>query len=435
MNRFNFMKFLAALCCCLFISLAGFSQSRSTHPIQVLVSPDKPDWTYEPNEEASFSIQVLKHQVPLNDVEITYAVGPEKMTPVNNGKLQLKNGTAVVKGKLSAPGFLRCEANVTIDGNTYRGIATAGYAPQDIQPTQKLPDDFQEFWNEAKAKAAKIPMDAKLTLLPERCTETVDVFQVNIQNAMVGNRLYGILAKPKKEGKYPAVLSVPGAGVRPYAGIIDLAEKGIITLQIGIHGIPVTYEAGLYADLGNGALRGYPFFNLDNRDSYYYNKVYLGCVRAIDFLYSLSAFDTNNLLVWGGSQGGALAIITASLDDRIKGLVSIYPALSDLTGYLHHRAGGWPHMFNVTNAPQMATEDKINVSAYYDVVNFARNLKVPGFYTWGYNDDTCPPTSYYAAYNVIDAPKELYLVQETGHWTYPEQQHQIREWILKQFGK
>lgn len=430
MNRFNFIKVFTVLCCSFLIAVASFSQSRSTQPIQVLVSPDKPDWTYEPHQEATFRIQVLQHQVPLTDIEINYAVGPEKMQPTDQGKLKLKNGSGIIKGKLSAPGFLRCEANVIINGNTYRGIATAGYAPLDIQPTQTLPDDFQDFWNTAKAKATEIPLDAKMTLLPERCTETVDVFQVNIQNAMVGNRLYGILAKPKKEGKYPAVLSVPGAGVRPYAGIIDLAEKGIITLQIGIHGIPVTYEAGLYNDLGNGALRGYPFFNLDNRDNYYYNKVYLGCVRAIDFLHSLPDFDKDNLLVWGGSQGGALAIVTASLDDRVKSLVSIYPALSDLTGYLHNRAGGWPHMFRTDVA-----DEKIKVSSYYDVVNFARNLKVPGFYTWGYNDDTCPPTSYYAAYNVIDAPKELYLVQETGHWTYPEQQQQIWNWILKQLGK
>src|SRR5690606_6895256 len=208
MNRFSFIKVLTALCCCFFISLAGFSQTpRLTHAIQVLVSPDKPDWTYEPDEEATFTVQVLKHQVPLTDMEISYAVGPEKMPPTDQGKLKLKNGSTIIKGKLAEPGFLRCEAKVTIDGNTYRGIATAGYAPLDIQPTQTLPDDFQEFWNAAKANAAKVPMDAKLTLLPERCTETVDVFQVNIQNAMVGNRLYGILAKPKKEGKYPAVLS------------------------------------------------------------------------------------------------------------------------------------------------------------------------------------------------------------------------------------
>lgn len=199
MDRFRFLKVFTALCCGFFITVTGFSQSRSTQPIQVLVSPDKPDWTYEVNEEATFTIRVLQHQVPLDEVEITYAIGPEKMKPTDQGKLKLKNGSAIVKGQMSEPGFLRCEAEVTIDDNSYRGIATAGYAPLDIQPTQTLPDDFLDFWNEAKAKAAKIPMDAKLTLLPERCTETVDVFQINVQNTMVGSRLYGILAKPKKK--------------------------------------------------------------------------------------------------------------------------------------------------------------------------------------------------------------------------------------------
>lgn len=230
-------------------------------------------------------------------------------------------------------------------------------------------------------------------------------------------------------------MSIPGAGVRPYAGLTDLAEKGIITLQIGIHGIPLTYEPELYNDLAKGALWQYPGFNLEHRERYYFYKVILGCIRAIDFLYSLAEFDGENLLVRGGSQGGGLSIATTALDDRVKGFVAMYPALSDMTGYLHGRAGGWPHMFNEVNAPLMATEDKIKVTSYYDAVNFARQIKVPGFFTWGYNDDMCPPTSFYSAYNLIEAPKELYLMQETGHWIYPEQREKIEEWMLKQLGK
>ena len=55
----------------------------------------------------------------------------------------------------------------------------------------------------------------------------------------------------------------------------------------------------------------------------------------------MDEFDGENLIVYGGSQGGALAIVTAALDPRIKGLVSFYPALCDLNGYVHGRAGGW----------------------------------------------------------------------------------------------
>lgn len=410
----------------------GTAQSRSNQPIQVLVSPNKADWTYAADEEITFSVSVFKHQVALNDVEVMYAIGWEKMEPLESGSKRLRTTQEIVGSPIrtDTPGFIRCEVKVTVDGEEFRGIATAAVTPDKIKPTQQIPDDFKAFWNTQIEAFADVPLDAKMTLLPEKSTSTVEVYHVSFRNIQ-NSRVYGILAKPKKQGKYPGVLLVPGAGIRPYAGAIAQAEKGLVTLQIGIHGIPVTHELELYQSLANGALQGYPFFNLDDVQQYYYKRVYLGCIRSVDFLVGLDNVDSNNLLVWGGSQGGALSIVTAGLDKRIKNLVALYPALSDLTGYLHGRAGGWPHMFNKENSRFMATPEKIQNSAYYDVVNFATLVEVPGFYTWGYNDETCPPTSYYAAYNSITAPKNLYLIQETGHWTYAEQQTKILDWVLQ----
>jgi cephalosporin-C deacetylase-like acetyl esterase len=224
---------------------------------------------------------------------------------------------------------------------------------------------------------------------------------------------------------------VPGAGVRPYSGDITNAEKGIITLQIGIHGIPVNLDPQVYADLGRGILNGYPNYNLDDKNRFFYKRVYLGCVRANDFLVSLPQFDGKNLAVTGGSQGGALSIVTAALDARVKWLGAFYPAISDVTGYLSGRAGGWPHYFDKNGLAFNNKKEKIETAGYYDVVNFARRLSQPGIYSWGYNDETCPPTSMYASYNVIKAPKELYLALETGHWTYPEQQEKVSNWLVK----
>ncbi|MEP7361685.1 MAG: acetylxylan esterase [Acidobacteriota bacterium] len=73
--------------------------------------------------------------------------------------------------------------------------------------------------------------------------------------------------------------------------------------------------------------------------------------------------------------------------------------------------------------------DKIETSRYYDVVNFARRVKVPGFYSWGFNDETCPPTSMYSAYNVIPGMKTLLLALETGHNNVPEQVAEVNEWL------
>ncbi|MEJ1971044.1 MAG: acetylxylan esterase [Lacunisphaera sp.] len=65
---------------------------------------------------------------------------------------------------------------------------------------------------------------------------------------------------------------------------------------------------------------------------------------------------------------------------------------------------------------------------YYDTVNFAKRLKVPGFYIWGYNDETCPPTSTYSAYNVITAPKTLAVEPEQFHTYPPEQGEAVNNW-------
>jgi cephalosporin-C deacetylase-like acetyl esterase len=362
---------------------------------------------------------------------VKYETGPERMEALKKDSLQLPNGTLVVDaGTMKEPGFLRCVAFAMVNGKSYRGLATAAFNPLQIEPAIANPSDFTGFWDNAKADLAKIPLDARMTLMPERCTENVNVYHVNLQNFKLGARLYGILCVPKKEGKYPAILQVPGAGVRAYAGDIVNAEKGFITFQIGIHGIPVNMDPLVYANLASGALAGYWNYNLDDKDRFYYKRVYLGCIRANDFLVSLPQYDGKNLGVMGGSQGGALSIVTASLDARVKYWAAYYPALSDLTGYLKGRAGGWPHLFDKNNVAFNNTKEKINTAGYYDVVNFARQLKVPGFYSMGFNDETCPPTSMYAAYNVITAPKELFLALETGHWTYPEQQEKLTNWLV-----
>jgi cephalosporin-C deacetylase-like acetyl esterase len=243
------------------------------------------------------------------------------------------------------------------------------------------------------------------------------------------SRVYGVLCEPKGDGPFPAVLHVPGAGVRGYRGQVEMAEKGVITFQIGIHGIPVDIEGPLYDNLRWGALAGYNVFNLDDKDRYYYRRVYLGCVRANDFLTSRPRYDGKNLGVTGGSQGGALSLVTAGLDPRVKVVGAFYPALADTTGYVHGRAGGWPHMFQ--DESRHRSPEKLATIAYYDVVNFARRVKAPGLYTWGYNDETCPPTSMHAAYSVYTPEKKLLLALETGHTQTPETTARMNAWLTE----
>lgn len=418
-------NFLFALC--LLFGLLGHSMLGWAQPaqklVQVVVSPDRIDWQCKVKEEVTFTVQVFKHENLLKDVVVDYELGPEYFPTVVKKDIRLADGKMKLKAMMKEPGFLRCKVIAKVNGRKYEGMATVGVDVSKIEPTTADPKDFDAFWEKAIADARKLPLDPKMTLLPERCTSTQNVYEVSFQNQRRGSRIYGILMVPKKPGKYPAMLSVPGAGVYQRNGF-NFSDQ-VITLDIGIHGVPVTMPQEVYSNLSEGPLKNYCDFNRNDRETHYYKRAYLGCVRAIDFIYTLPEFDGHTVGVTGGSQGGALSVVTAALDPRIKFLAAFYPALCDYAGYLNKRAGGWPHYYR----RDKPAPNEVETLAYFDVVNFARRVKVPGWYSWGYNDVTCPPTSMYSAYNVIPGTKELHLYLETGHWTYPEQQTERLEWL------
>jgi cephalosporin-C deacetylase-like acetyl esterase len=425
----------------LFISLLALTVSaavaqESLGTYQIRVAPDRDDWTYELNAPVKFAVVVTLNNRQVAGLPLKYACGAEQMPPTLEKSVTSTAQTLTIDaGTMKEPGFLRCVVTMEKDGQSYRGLGTAGFRPDLIKPVVTEPADFDKFWTDGKAALAKIPLDAKFEPMPNLSTAKADVFHVSFQNVGAGisklSRIYGILAIPKAQNpnqKFPALLRVPGAGVRPYTGQIALAERGIITLEIGIHGIPVNLPLAVYDELRAGALNRYMLYNLDNKDDYYYRRVYLGCLRANDFLVSLPQFDGTNLAVIGGSQGGALAVMTAALDPRVKALSASYPALADMAGYTAGRAGGWHHAFR---DPINRTKEKLETASYYDTVNFARRLKVPGIYSWGYNDEVVPPTSSFAAYNTIRAPKKLLLGLEMGHANSEEQTRRINDWIEK----
>lgn len=381
---------------------------------ELVVSTDRLDWTYAVGEPVTFRLNVLFDGQPLPGAAVRYRVGPEKFegewmeATLDDGVLEIDGGT------MEEPGFLRCEVTMKQDGRTYSGLATAAFDPTGIQPTQADPEDFDAFWQDNLRELASIPLKLEKTLLPERCTSDVNVYHVSYQTWGPGGptRFYGILTEPVEPGSYPAVLLVPGAGVRAYRGDVGMASRGAIVLQVGIHGLPVNLDERVYEDLRHAALHGYATYNLEDPERYYYRRVYLGCVRGNDVLTGHPMWNGETLVVAGGSQGGQLSIVTSALDPRVTGTVSNYPAYCDVTGYLHNRAGGWPHMLS---SEEHRSEAKIRTTSYYDVVNFARRLRAPGSYAWGYNDKVCPPTSMFAAYNVITAPKSLQLELSMGH--------------------
>ena len=225
----------------LFGVLSVSAQIRG-NSIRVDVVPDHQDWRYEVGQTAQFKIMITRENTLLNNVTIEYEAGPEMYPEVKKQGVMLKDGTLTLKGKMTKPGFYRVDVKTTIDGKEYKGACSAAFSPELLQPTTVMPRDFNDYWQNAIREARQVPLNPTKRLLPERCTNEVNVYEVSFQNMQWNFRTYGILCVPVKEGKYPALLRVPGAGVRPYGGDIWTASQGAITLEIGIHGIPVTMD-------------------------------------------------------------------------------------------------------------------------------------------------------------------------------------------------
>ena len=418
----------------LLVAMVSFQLSAQIrgNNIMVTVQPDHQDWTYKTGEKATFTVNVLKSGTLLDNVSIDLAAGPEMYQDIRKSMV-LKDSTLKLTGTMKQPGFYRVDVTAHVDGKDYKGACGAAFSPERLQPSTVMPADFESFWQNAIKEARYTDLDPTKRLLPERCTKDVNVYEVSFQNMSWGSRTYGILCVPVKEGRYPALLRVPGAGVRPYGGDIYTASQGAITLEIGIHGIPVTMEQKIYDDLNNGALRGYWEFGMDNRDKSYYKHVVLGCIRALDYIEQYTPWNGKACGVTGSSQGGFLTLATAGLDKRITFYAPVHAALCDHTNSLRGVACGWPHYFYGSQETGDRSQ-KIETSRYYDGVNFARLItdKQKGWFSFGYNDDVVPPTTAWATYNTVTGPKEISPYQATWHFWYQEQWDEWESWLLKE---
>lgn len=402
-----------------------------------VTEPDHPDWIYRTGEKAKIKISLFKYGIPQDGITVSYETGSELMPSDKTGSIVLKNGKAEINiGTLDKPGFRDCIFSVMINGRKYSHHVKVGFSPDKIKPYTEMPDGFMDFWKNNIKEASEFPLKYTKEKAEEYCTEKIDCYLIKLQLNNRGQAVYGYLFYPKnaKPGSCPVVLSPPGAGIKTIKEPLRhkyYAEEGFIRLEFEIHGLNPTMSEEQFKEISNafnGKENGYLTNGLDNKDNYYMKRVYLSCLRCIDLLTSLPEWDGKNVIVQGGSQGGALAMITAGLDKRVTACVVNHPALSDMAGYMAGRAGGYPHFFRTRG---MDTKEKLETMSYYDVVNFARLIKADTFMTWGFNDNTCPPTTSYAVYNTLECNKEALITPINEHWTSEETERGHLEWIKK----
>ena len=232
-----------------------------------------------------------------------------------------------------APGFY--DVNVSLTGAVVQKEIrfTIGVRPEEILSPPDRPDDFEEYWDRARAELAAVDPQFRLIRQDSLCTDRREFFIVEMRS-LDNVLIRGWYMRPVKEGVYPAVLHVQGYGTFYVPGWMYPGDD-MVALGLNIRG------HGFSRDDVDPGFPGYLLHHIDDRDRYIYRGAYMDCLRAVDFLYSREEVDTTRIAVEGGSQGGALSFATAALDNRRIALcVPQVPFLSDFRDYFS--IASWP---------------------------------------------------------------------------------------------
>ena len=409
--------------------------------VETMATPDHADSRYLTGQQATLRITARLGGAPVEGITVRYKVGPEMWLPERYDSTTFIGGEALIRmGTMQEPGFLACQYEFMAGGKKHADLVKLAYEPELIRTFTPMPSDFDKFWQQALKEARRVPLEPEYRDIPDATTPE---FVTRLVRLHVGKDkwMQGYLTLPRDgsgSSGHPVVLVPPGAGSQKISPSDYFPRQGCIYLKLEIHDNDQLLPDDEYNQLRQQKCDGYMRRGMTSRDTYYYKDVYVGCARVVDFLCSLPQWDGRNVIVTGGSQGGALTIVTAALNEKVTLCAPFYPALCDLTGFLHHRAGGLPKFFSGFYSDgriDISQDQALETLQYFDVVNFARRLSVPTFMSWGYSDDTCSPTSVWAAWNEITAPKQSDITPTSGHWRFSSSQAKCLEWMKAHIGQ
>lgn len=331
------------------------------------------------------------------------------------------------------PGFydLRIEADMG-NGGMLQQKCTFGYDIESFPCPDYKPEDFDAFWEESLKKLDSIPLDVKeseyiafnneqindYNVMQASLTNNYDeegcIFEKVVSNEISfssagGIRINGYVAKPEGNGKYPAMLILPGAGYAGRPRPLEHARHGYLALDIQVHGQSLSEnhapseESVKYGDISLGK-------------DYYYNNIYLHCVQAINYLCSREDVDKTKIVVVGGSQGGRLSLVTAALDNRVTDVVAGIVHYSNLP-YIHYSKKSNEQKYNGCNESVAKCDEPISkFEAFYDVMNFASRIKCRVLINGGLIDEVSPPEGVVGVYrNLVTDDKEMVLLANLAH--------------------
>jgi cephalosporin-C deacetylase len=294
-------------------------------------------------------------------------------------------------------------------------------AYQGINPR---PDDFDAYWDKGLTEVHESDPQAKLTevTFPSGFAKCYDLYFKGVDGA----RIYAKLVMPSTvNDPCPALLNFHGysGASSDWSQMLVHAANGFIVASLDCRG-----QGGRSEDPGGvkgTTLRGHIIRGLDgDPEDLYFRKVFLDLVQLARVVGNRPEVDSSRMGAFGGSQGGALTVACAALVPEIKMLAPAFPFLADYQrvwemDQAEHAYEELKQYFRHHDPRHEREEAIFTRLGYIDIQHLARRIRGKVLWGIGHMDTICPPSTQFAVYNKITAPKEMVSYPDFGHEGLP----------------
>lgn len=288
-------------------------------------------------------------------------------------------------------------------------------------PPRREADDFDAFWQTSLAEARAYPLEATFMRVDEGL-QTVEAYDVTFRG-YAGQPIKGWLLLPAvRHAPLPCVVEYIGyGGGRGFPlDWLDWSAVGYAHLVMDTRGQGSSWLNGDTPDFEpEGSSPHYPGFmtrGILSPHTYYYRRLIVDAVRAVEAVLAFPEIDPQRIAVTGHSQGGGLSIAVAGLHPGVA------VSMPDAPFLCHYQRAvelvdtdPYVEITHYCQVHRDKVERVFQTLSYFDGVNFAARAHARAFFSVALMDETCPPSTVYAAYNHYAGPKQIEVYRFNQH--------------------
>ncbi|MGH7921557.1 MAG: acetylxylan esterase [Candidatus Dormibacteraceae bacterium] len=296
------------------------------------------------------------------------------------------------------------------------------------------PADFDRYWATALAEAAEL--DPRPELTPAHFdggfAECFDLRFTGFGGAGIHARYW----RPRAAaGPHPALLFFHGySGRAPdWTAMLGWAARGYSVAALDCRG-----QGGESEDPGGvrgNTQEGHIIRGLDDApEALLFRQIFLDTATLARIVMGMDEVDAKRVGATGASQGGGLTLACAALVPELKLAAPVYPFLSDyqrvwemdLAVDAYQELRQYFRRFDPRHEREAEVFTRLG---YIDVHHLAPRIQAQVLLVTALSDTVCPPSTQFAAYNAITAPKRQVLYPDFGHESLPDADDLVWEFM------